>query len=110
MVKILVLKLKDLDIYINSNSYCLPNMVNISLKNIKSEVMLHALEDKDIYLSTQTACSTGNYSKAVYALCHDKDRASSSMRISLSFKTTKDEIDIFVDEFSKCLERLDFRR
>ena len=108
--KYLLLKLKDLDIDINSNSYCLPNMVNISLKNIKSEVMLHALEDKDIYLSTQTACSTGNYSKAVYALCHDKDRASSSMRISLSFKTTKDEIDIFVDEFSKCLERLDFRR
>ena len=108
--KYLLLKLKDLDIDINSNSYCLPNMVNISLKNIKSEVMLHALEDKEIYLSTQTACSTGNYSKAVYALCHDKDRASSSMRISLSFKTTKDEIDIFVDEFSKCLERLDFRR
>jgi len=102
-------KLKDLDIDINSNEYCLPNMVNVSLKNIKSEVMLHALEEKEIYVSTQTACSVGDYSKAVYAITHDKDRASSSMRISLSYLTTKEEIDGFVDAFSECIDKLNFR-
>ena len=103
-------KLKKIDIFINSNDVCLPNMVNISLKNIKSEVMLHALEEKDIYISTQTACSTGNYSKAVYAVCHDKDRASSSLRISISYLTTKEEIDYFCDCLEKCIDSLSFRR
>ena len=105
----LVDKLKDLDVYINSNEYCLPNMVNISLKNIKSEVMLHALEEKDIFVSTQTACSTGNYSNAVYAITHDKEKASSSMRISLSYLTTKEEIDEFIKAFSECIDKLSFR-
>lgn len=100
-------KLKCLDIDINSNSYCLPNMVNVSLKNIKSEVMLHALEEKDIFISTQTACSTSDYSKAVYAVTHNKKRASSSLRISLSYLTTKDEIDKFIEVFKESLEKLD---
>ena len=103
-------KLKDIDVVINSNEYCLPNMVNISLKGIKSEVMLHALEEKEIFISTQTACSTGNYSKAVYAVTHDKDRASSSMRISLSFLTTKEEVDFFAKSLKECIERLTFKK
>ncbi|MBR2678042.1 MAG: cysteine desulfurase [Bacilli bacterium] len=106
----LIDKLKDVDVYINSNDNCLPNMVNISLKNIKSEVMLHALEEKDIYISTQTACSVGDYSKAVYALTHDKEKSSSSMRVSLSFLTTKEEIDIFVDALKEAIDKLSFRR
>ena len=106
----LIDKLQDVDVYINSNDNCLPNMVNISLKNIKSEVMLHALEEKEIYVSTQTACSVGDYSKAVYALTHDKDKSSSSMRVSLSYLTTKEEIDIFIDALKEAIEKLNFRR
>ena len=102
-------KIKDLDVEINSNEYCIPNVLNVSIKNIKPETMQHALEEYDIYISTQTACSTGDYSRAVYAVTHDKDRASHSIRISLSFKTTKEEIDIFVDKFSMLLEKLNIR-
>ena len=106
----LIDKLKDLDIYINSNSYCVPHVVNISLKNIKSEVMQHALEEYEVYVSTQTACSTGNYSKAVYAVTHDKEKASRSLRISISYLTTKEEIDEFIKAFSECLNKLSFGR
>lgn len=106
----LIDKLSILDVFINSNRFCLPHIVNISLKNIKSEVMLHALEEKDIYVSTQTACSTNSYSKAVYAVVKDKDRASRSMRISLSYLTTYEELDLFIREFSVCIENLNFRR
>lgn len=106
----LVSKLSELDIFINSNEYCLPHIVNISLKGIKSEVMLHALEEKEIYVSTQTACSTGNYSKAVYAVTRDEDRASRSLRISLSYLTTNEEIDRFITEFTSCIKKLDFGR
>lgn len=108
--KYLISKLENLNITINSNSYCIQNIVNISLKNIKSEVMQHALEEKGIYISTQTACSTGNYSKALYALTKDKEIASTSLRISLSFLTTKEEIDTLVQELDSAIKRLDFRR
>lgn len=105
----LISKIKKLDIYINSNDYCLPNMVNVSLKNIKPETMQHALEEYDIYISTQTACSNGEYSKAVYAVTRDKEKARHSIRISLSYKTTKEEIDTFVSVFSKLLKELNIR-
>lgn len=99
-------KLSDVDIYINSNEFCVPHILNISLKGIKSETMLHALEMHEIYISTQTACSIGNYSMAVYAVVRNKERASSSLRISLSYLTTKEELDTFVTVFKNCLEDL----
>ena len=102
-------KLKDLDVEINSNEYCIPNVLNLSIKNIKPETMQHALEEYDIYISTQTACSTGDYSRAVYAVTNDKDRASHSIRISLSYKTTKEEIDFFIDKFSMLLNKLNIK-
>ena len=102
-------KLKDLNIDINSNCFCLPNMVNVSLHNIKPETMQHALEEYDIYLSTQTACSSAEYSKAVYAVTRDKVRSQHSIRISLSYKTTKEEIDKFVSIFEKLLKDLNIR-
>ena len=99
-------RLEELDVYINSSEMAIPHILNISLKGIKSETMLHALEEYDIYVSTQTACSMGNYSKVVYAVVKDKDRAGSSLRISLSALTTKDELEKFIEVFRKCLEKL----
>lgn len=106
----LVSKLKKLNVSINSNDFCLPHMVNISLRGIKSEVMLNALNEREIYVSTQTACSTSDYSKAVYSVTHDKDRASRSMRISLSYLTTRKEIDYFIENFSECIDNLSLER
>ena len=63
-------KLKDnKDIHINSNEYSIPHILNISIMGIKPETMLHALEEEDIYISTQTACaSKATSSLAVYEL------------------------------------------
>ena len=105
----LLKQLENLPVVINSNSYCLPHIVNISFQNIKPETMQHALEEDDIFVSTQTACSTGDYSKAVYAVTKDKDRAGHSIRVSLSYKTTKEEIDTFIESFDKCLHTLNIR-
>ena len=71
--------------------------------------MQHALEEYDIYISTQTACSTGDYSKAVYAVTKNKDYASHSIRISLSYKTTYEEIDEFIEKFSYLINKLNIR-
>ena len=71
--------------------------------------MQHALEEYDIYISTQTACSKGEYSKAVYAVTRDKDKATHSIRISLSYLTTYEELDKFIEVFTKLLSSLNIR-
>ena len=107
--KYLIDKLSKLDVSINSNKYSLPHIVNLSIKNIKPETMQHALEEYDIYISTQTACSKGEYSKAVYAVTKDKDKATHSIRISLSYLTTYEELDKFIEVFTKLLSSLNIR-
>ena len=102
-------KLSNLEVSINSNEYCVPQIVNLSINNIKPETMQHALEEYEIYISTQTACSTNNYSKAVYAVTNSKDKASHSIRISISYKTTYEEIDKFIEVFKKLLTKLNIR-
>lgn len=91
---------------INSNEYSIPHILNLSVIGIKPETMLHALEEFDIYISTQSACATGASSKAVMALTGDIEKANSSIRISLSKLTTKDELDKFLVAFDKCYNKL----
>ena len=94
-------------VHMNSNSYCSPYILNISIENIKSEVMLHALEEEDIYLSTQTACSSGGYSSAIFAFTKNKSYAENSLRISLSYLTTKEELTKFLEIFQKKMKELE---
>jgi len=92
---------------INSPDDALPYILNISVIGVKPEVLLHALEEEEVYISTQTACSNkSDESKAVYALTNDHDRSKSSVRISLSYKTTLEEVDKFLEIFEKCYNRL----
>ena len=95
------------NIHINSNDLCIPHILNLSVIGIKPETFLHALEEYDVYISTQTACSkSGSHSKSVYALTHDENIASSSIRISISYITTKEEIDKFIEIFKECKTKL----
>lgn len=92
---------------INSNDFCIPHILNISILGVKPETMQHALEKYDIYVSTQSACSdSSSKSKSVYALTNDMEIASSSIRISLSHLTTKEEITYFLDKFKLCYNEL----
>ena len=94
------------NVYVNSTSDSIPHILNVSIIGVKPETMLHALEEDDIYISTQSACSTGETSKPVMAITKDTERASSSIRVSISRKTTEKEIETFVKSFDKCYTRL----
>ena len=94
------------NVYINSNKYSIPHILNLSIIGIKPETILHALEEFEIYISTQSACATGTSSKAVMALTNDVERANSSIRVSLSKMTTKEEINKFLEVFDKCYKKL----
>lgn len=94
-------------VVINSTDLCIPHILNMSVLGIKPETMLHALEEEDIYISTQSACSSNNAkSKAVYALTKNDERAESSIRISLSSLTTDKEIEKLLEVFDKCYNGL----
>ena len=95
-------------VVINSNENSIPHILNLSVIGIKPETMQHALEEYDIYISTQSACSANNpVSRAVLELTKNEEISKYSIRISLSNLTTKEEIDKFVDAFSKCYQNLD---
>ncbi len=92
---------------INSNEYSIPHILNFSLIGVKPETLQHALEEYDIYISTKTACSSkGDVSGAVMAITNDKKRAMSSLRISISYMTTLDECETFIEKFTICYNNL----
>lgn len=94
-------------VVINSNNHSIPHILNISIKGVKPETMLHALEEYDIYISTKSACSSNKaISESVYALTNNIDLAKSSIRISISSITTKEEIDYFINKFDICYNKL----
>ena len=98
------------DIIINSNNTSIPHILNISIPGIKPETMLHALEEKNIFISTKTACSKDNSdSLALTALGKDHEIAGYSLRISLSYLTTKEDINIFVEILKEKIKKLKIR-
>jgi len=99
-------ELEKENITINSPKDAIPNILNISIEQIKPETFLHALEEKEIYISTKTACSTNDTSGAVFAVTQDQEKANHSLRISISYLTTKQELEIFVKEFIKIRNEL----
>ena len=99
------------NVYINSTNKSIVNTINISIKGIKPETFIHALEEYEIYVSTKSACSKADsMSNSVYAVTKDKERASNTIRISLSYLTTEEEIDKFLEVFDKCYNHLLLKR
>lgn len=93
-------------ILINKTPYSIPNILNISLMNIKPETFIHALEKHDVYVSSNTACSSGKISSAVLGVYGDKKRALTTIRISLSYMTTNEEVNEFINIFESVYNKL----
>lgn len=94
-------------VHLNVSSCSIPHIVNISIEKIKPETFLHALETRDVYISTKTACSKhDDESLAVYAFTNNHEVAKHSLRISLSHITTLEELEKFIEIFREELEKL----
>lgn len=72
-----------------------PHIVSVSIRGVRSEVMLHALEEKGIYVSAGSACAARKpqTSETLKAIGVEKDLLSSTIRFSFSVFTTREEID-----------------
>lgn len=94
------------NILFNKTKYSIPHILNISVMDVMPEVMVHALASHEIYVSSNTACSSGEVSNAVLAVYNDLNRAKHTIRISLSHVTTTEEINRFLEVFKEEYEKL----
>ncbi len=88
-------QIEDIHIISQDSGNFAPHIINISFPGIKSEIMLHSLEQDGIYVSSGSACSSKRkeHSHVLEALNISEDLIDSSIRFSLSYTNTKDEID-----------------
>ena len=72
-----------------------PHVISISFENVRSEVLLHALEDKGIYVSSGSACSSNKpaLSGTLKAIGVKNNLLDSTIRFSLCTENTKEELD-----------------
>lgn len=100
-------KLGDLDgVVINSPENALEYIVNFSVVGIRSETMLHFLAEKNIYVSSGSACSKGKPSYVLTAMGLDKKLADSAIRVSFSHDNTKEDIDRLVEAINDGINSL----
>ena len=82
-----------------------PQIVSVSFRDVRSEVLLHALEEKGIYVSAGSACSSNkpSVSRTLKNMEIDKELLGSTLRFSFCFDTTEDEIDYCIKELGELL-------
>jgi cysteine desulfurase len=87
---------------------CAPHIVNLTLPNIKSEVMLHFLDARGICVSAGSACSTRSrhISSALLAFGATEREADCSLRVSLCHTNTEAEVDALLAALSEGLGSL----
>lgn len=96
------------DISITLPERTAPQIVNITLPKIKSETMLHYLSSFGIYVSSGSACSSNSshVSSALTAYGRTDAEADSSVRISLSHRNTREDIDLLCEALASGLSKL----
>lgn len=86
-----------------------PHIVSVSFEGIRSEVLLHSLEDRGIYVSSGSACSSNNHagkqkgSKTLRNIHLKENFLDSTLRFSFSVHTTEEEIDYALEVLGELL-------
>ena len=93
-------------ITINSPDDALAYILNISVMGYRSETLLHFLENKNIYVSSGSACAKGKPSYVLEALGLNRALADSALRLSFSRDNTKEDIDLTFAALSEATKKL----
>ncbi|MBS6194766.1 MAG: cysteine desulfurase [Clostridiales bacterium] len=85
-----------------------PHIVSAAFVGVRSEVLLHTLEDRQIYVSAGSACSTHKRSKSptLTAIGLPKEQMESTVRFSFCEMTTKEELDYTLEVLKEVLPML----
>lgn len=100
-------KLRQIDgVVINSPEDALPYIINFSVLGIRSETMLHFLAQREVYVSSGSACAKGKPSHVLSAMGLPKNTADSAIRVSFSKENTTDDIDALTEGIIEGLNNL----
>ena len=80
---------------VNDPADAAPHIVSVSVKGVRAEVLLHALEDRGIYISAGSACSSHKRAPSITlsSIGLDKELLDKTVRFSFSVNTTIEELD-----------------
>jgi cysteine desulfurase len=102
----------DISYCVNSPDDALPHIVNISFENVRAEVLLHHLEQRGIFVSTGSACSSHKKSRShvLTAMGIAPELIDGAIRFSFSNQNTEDEIRLTVDALKDIIPVIDISR
>lgn len=85
-----------------------PHIISVGFAGIRSEVLLHTLEDKGVYVSSGSACASNHpaISGVLKGIGAGKEYLDATIRFSMSEFTTKEEIDYTLDTLYQCVPLL----
>ena len=94
------------NVAVNSPADGSPYVINISAVGKRSEIMLHFLENKGIYVSSGSACSKGQQSGVLGEFGISGKRADGAVRISITAQTTEEELDDFAEALAEGMTKI----
>lgn len=93
-------------ILLNSKERALPGIVNLSVPGIRSEIMLHFLENRGIYVSSGSACAQGAKSHVLKAMGYPPERIDSALRISFGRENTPKDVEELLSAIKDAMREL----
>jgi len=103
-----VSKIENITIHGRTDETSAPHIISVGFAGIRSEVLLHTLEDKGIYVSAGSACASNHpaISGVLKGIGAGAEYLDATLRFSLSEFTTKEEIDYTLETLYNCVPML----
>jgi len=94
----------EVEYYLISEGYCVPNIIAIAFEGVRGETLVHMLEDEGFLVGTGSACNSKNTTNRVLdAIGINKNLALGNIRISFDENTTKEDIEKLANAINKCV-------
>ncbi|EKQ5697041.1 cysteine desulfurase [Listeria innocua] len=102
-----ITQMPDMTVH-TKKSVAAPHIVCFSAKGHRGEILVHALEKEDIYISTTSACSSKQKlaSSTLKAMGVTDEEATGAVRVSLSYENRLSEAEIFIQKLQEIIENL----
>lgn len=96
----------DVTIFSDEDHFA-PHILTFGIKGVRGEVVVHAFEEFDIYISTTSACSSkaGKPAGTLIAMGVDKSIAQTAVRLSLDFENDMSQVEQFLTKFKLIYEK-----
>lgn len=85
---------------------CVDHIVNLSVPGYRSETLLHALAQQQVYVSSGSACSKGKQSAVLTAMGMPSEQADSALRLSFCMQNTPQDIGGFVEALQSVMQTI----